>query len=74
LLDGADFEHVTVSWNGTRADMFVGEESSLRDLPMNAKATRIYRAAQMERYPALNPDCLPAVHGVAVLFEEIVWR
>ena len=26
LLDGADFEHVLVNWNGTRADMFVGED------------------------------------------------
>lgn len=74
LLDGADFEHVLVNWNGARADMFVGEDSSLRDLPVNDKATRIYRAASMERYPRLRPDCLPAVHGVAVLFEEIIWR
>jgi hypothetical protein len=74
ILDGADFEHVLVSWNGTPSDMFVGEESSLRDLPMNHKATRIYRARQLERYPRLHPDCLPAIHGVAVLFEEIIWR
>jgi hypothetical protein len=46
----------------------------LRDLPVNDKATRIYRAASMERYPRLRPDCLPAVYGVAVLFEEIIWR
>lgn len=69
-----DFEHVTVLWRGRRADMFVGENSTRPDVPVNNAATSIYRAATLARAPDTDPESLPRIHGVAVLFEEIVWR
>jgi hypothetical protein len=73
LLDGDDYEHVTVLWRGRRADMFVGENST-DNLPVNKAATSIYRAATLARSPGINAECLPRIHGTAVLFEEIIWR
>lgn len=74
LLDGDDFEHVTVLWRGRLADMFVGENSTRTDLPVNNNATAIYRAATLAASPGINAESLPRVHGTAVLFEEIISR
>jgi len=72
-LGGRRFEHVTVLHNGKRADMFVDECGAINRLPMNIEATDIYRAASMRANPDQDPDSLPAIYGVAVLFDERVW-
>lgn len=73
ILDGSDYEHLTVLWRGRKSDMFVAADSSLRDLPRNNEATDIYRAATLQRHPKTPPELLPMVNGVAVIFESIVW-
>lgn len=78
LLDGGDLEHVTVLYEGERHDMFIDElgATSLQPgypLPVNRRATEIYRAAWLAQHPGDDPDDLPAIHGPAVLFHRIVW-
>lgn len=74
LLDGGQPEHVTVLWDGRRADMFVDEDGVQKRLPVNVAATAIYRAAWLRRNPGTDPNSMPAIHGTAVLFERIVWH
>lgn len=71
-IDG-DWEHVTVLYQGKRADMFVDGESVRKGLPPNAKATEVYRAAWMAQHPGANPEELPAIYGPAVVFDRQVW-
>lgn len=73
LLDGHDMEHVTVLYDGRRADMFVDEMGGCIGLPVNDAATAIYRAATLRRAPLANPDALPAIFGPAVLVERLIW-
>ena len=65
-------EHVSVLWQGKRADMFVGDESALDDLPVNRLATEIYHAAGKQR--GANMAGAPVIYGPAVVFDQIVWR
>lgn len=74
LLPGAEYmERVHVLHNGTATDMFVDEMSQLKGLPRNERATAIYRAAWLQRYPYDDPESLPDIAGTAVLFERPVW-
>lgn len=71
-------EHVTVLYEGRRADMFVSEYGHMtlthrEPLPINDRATEIYRAAWLSRHPKDDPATLPSIAGVAVLFTRIVW-
>jgi len=71
-------EHVSVLQHGKRADMFVSEyghmQLTTRDpLPINPKATAIYRNNWLTQHPEADPAALPDIAGVAVLFERIVW-
>jgi hypothetical protein len=79
LLDGADLEHVNVlaDFNGGSdyrpADMFVDEIGLIKRLPRNEAATRIYRRATLLNNPAIEPERLSFIAGVAILFERKVW-
>lgn len=72
-LDGARMEHVTILLNGKRSDMFVDEFSRIHNLPRNEKATAIYRANWLSRYPETEPEEMPWIAGPAVVFSEMVW-
>lgn len=73
LLDGARLEHVAVLHEGRRHDMFVDEEFVSKGLPYNAEATEIYRCNWMTQHPDVDPESLPPILGVAVLFDRLIW-
>jgi hypothetical protein len=75
LLDGAPLEHVTVLYEDRRADMFVDEKGHVKAEPLqrNDRATEIYRANWLKHHPKDDPETLPWIAGVAVLFDRIVW-
>jgi hypothetical protein len=65
IIGGGWAEHVSVLYNGRPAHMFVDEEGSRKGLPVNLRATNIYRAyAQSRGIP--NPHFIV---GPALLFE-----
>ena len=72
---GNDIEHVNV-WHDSRyLDMFVDETGVEKELPLNEKATKIYRANTQAHEPNPEPeDEMPTIHGDVVLFMEKVWR
>lgn len=71
LVEGR-LEHVTVLFNGKRADMFVEEESA-KKFPPNEAATAIYHASSLSREPGADTSDWPKIYGVAVVFDQIVW-
>lgn len=79
LGDNEPLEHVTVLFEGKRADMFVSEIGHRRlttrpPLPRNDRATSIYRTAWMAQHPDQDPESLPTIAGPAILFSRIVWQ
>ena len=76
LLDGGDLEHVSVLFEGRRADMFVDELGHVKNPPlrMNKAATAIYRASKMKQQPHIDPEELNWIAGPAIVFSEIVWK
>ena len=73
LIGGGHIEHVSVLHDGARRDMFVDEEGRLKGMPRNERATAIYRTNWMTRHPDADPETLPHIAGVAVLFTRRVW-
>jgi hypothetical protein len=73
ILGAAYPEHVAVLHDGRRADMFVLEDGHGEGLPRNEAATAIYRAAWLRDHPADDPETLPWIAGLAVIFDRIVW-
>lgn len=78
LGEGEPLEHVAVLVGEARRDMFVSELGHVAlttrgPLPINFKATEIYRHNWMTQHPDDNPDSLPTIAGTAVLFHRIVW-
>lgn len=70
-----DPEHVTVWYDSRYLDMFVDETGVLKELPMNMRATAIYRANVQAHEPNPEPeDEMPFIAGNAVLFLEKVWK
>lgn len=69
----APFERVAVWHEDQALDMFVDETGQLKRLPHNAAATAIYRANTLRQRPETNPESLPTIVGVAVLFHRPVW-
>jgi len=71
--DDIEMEHVNVWHKGKYTDMFVDETGVLKGLPINPKATEIYRANVLahEVNPP-NPNDMPPIHGDALLFEQKV--
>lgn len=73
-IDGDDdMERVNVFWNGMYTDMFVGEFSAKRGLPVNIKATEIYRNNMLTHVEGTIADEMPMIYGTAVLFSRRVW-
>lgn len=70
---GHNFEHVSVLFQGALRDMFVDDMGAIWRLPRNEAATRIYRAHWLKHNPDSDPEKLPAIYGVAVLFHREVW-
>lgn len=77
-LNGEPLEHVTVLYNDARCDMFISELGHVHlttrgPLPVNTTATEIYRGNWMKRNPSDDPDSLPTIAGIAILFERRIW-
>jgi hypothetical protein len=58
--------------------MFVSEYGHMRlttreRLPINDRATAIYRNNWMTQYPDTDPETLPNIAGIAILFYRTVW-
>ena len=69
-----NIEHVTVLFEDNRRDMFVDETGALDGLPRNEATSAIYRANWLKRHPKQDPESLPPIYGVAVLFpDRQVW-
>lgn len=78
LGDGEPMEHVSVLWQGKRADMFVSKYGHMAldsrpPLPRNDRATDIYRTKWMTQHPDGDPESLLTITGTAILFHRIVW-
>jgi len=74
LLADQEFEHVTVWHDGKYTDMFVDEMGALVPLPVNLRASAVYRANVMaHQRPTPVEAELPFIYGVAVLFHRKVW-
>lgn len=71
--DRNDFERVAVLHDGKATDMFVDENGLLKGLPLNTKASAIYRANWLKQHPKVDPESLPPIVGPAVLFSRRVW-
>ena len=69
----AELEHVSVLWNNEALDMFVDDLGALLHLPVNPKATEIYRNNWLTQHPDTDPESLSAIYGVAILFHRKVW-
>lgn len=72
-LNGAHFERVRVWHDQQYLDMFVDEEGMIKRLPVNDRATEIYRANAIAHIPNAIPSLLPRIFGAAVLFHRRVW-
>lgn len=70
---GDYMEHVYVLHDGKQTDMFVNENGHMRKLPYNPRASAIYHAATIKRFPGVDPRTLPIIVGPAVLFHRPVW-
>lgn len=79
LGEGEPLEHVTVLHDGERRDMFVSEFGHMAltwraPLPINDRATVIYRHNWLTQHPGVDPETLPNIAGTAILFARWVWR
>jgi hypothetical protein len=70
----AEFEHVYVLWDDKPLDMFVDEQGQRKQLPLNPRATKIYRNNWMTQHPDADPESLPTVVGLALLFSRRIWN
>lgn len=73
---GTKFERVRVFWPRTYTDMFVDETGARKKLPVNYKATRIYRNNVIYFEKITNQEeiqDMPRIHGVAILFHSQIW-
>ena len=75
ILDPAKFDAAQVSRDDYR-DMFVDEMGHMREPPgrRNEKATWLYRANWLRVHPEDDPEELPFIAGVAVVFDRVIWR
>ena len=75
FLDGGRMERVRVLCPLALGytDMFVDEMGLCKGLPRNEVATEVYRNNHMIAFPDSDPEDLPYIAGVAVLFARPVW-
>jgi len=50
--------------------LLIDELAQTKGLPLNRKATELYREATLRLVPDLDPDTLPAVYGLAMWVRE----
>lgn len=63
-------EHVTVFWEGRYRSMYVDAQARLKHLPLNTKATEIYRNNVREHDPKnYQPKLMPWIAGPALLLD-----
>lgn len=78
LVDAENYpEHVNVFWKGKYTDMFVNEIGMILKLPVNKKATEIYRNNVVYHEKITDPliiNGMPKIYGPAILLSEKVWR
>lgn len=76
VLDPAKVGQYEVDPVADRRDLFVDEAGHMREppSPRNENATAIYRANWLRGHPGTDPETLPFIAGVAVLFDQIVWQ
>jgi hypothetical protein len=55
------------------SDMFVDEIGQQKRLPRNENATVVYRRNALLHQGVRDPESLPSIVGVAVLFERRIW-
>jgi hypothetical protein len=84
ILGTLDCEHVRVFWSWehggkpTYCDMFVDENGVAKSLSPNPAATEVYHNNVRHHDPRGlgSPEALavaPKIHGVAILFKDVVW-
>ena len=76
--DGEPIERVRILYGLDYTDMFVSELGHLTlstrmPLPINPMATDLYRENMVANEPDIDPDLLPVIAGVAVVFHRPVW-
>lgn len=60
---------------GRRLPMYIDEAAHTKGLPINARATALYRGFMALRYGIENADSFPKIAGSAVLFPDgIEWQ
>ena len=67
----ANLEHVSVLYQGQRADMFVDDMSAIEGLPPNPRATAIYHAAS--KAAGISTGNASQIYGTAIVFHRKVW-
>lgn len=69
-IGSGEMEHVTVFWEGRYRSMYVNARGRLEHLPMNTKATEIYRNNVREHDPKnYQPKLMPWIAGPALLLD-----
>lgn len=58
---------------GHYADMLVDEDGIPKGLPVNPAATTLYQHDWCIKNPGQNPNFLPSIFGVVIVFERKVW-
>ena len=70
---GRNYMHMAVLYREKKADMFVDDRGDVDGLPVNEEATKLARAYHLKHNPGVAAADLPAVYGVAALFDREVW-
>jgi hypothetical protein len=75
FLPGAgELQHLAILKPGSDgrevADMFIDELGHPKTQDRNEEATRLYRAGLLKHWPAGDPEVLPFVAGIALVFED----
>ena len=75
---GEPIERIRILYGLDYTDMFVSELGHLTlstrmPLPINPMATDLYRENMVANEPDIDPDLLPVIAGVAVVFHRPVW-
>lgn len=73
LLGCRAFEHIRMHVNGEPRDLFCDEMTGIKDMPVNERATELYRSLLLAANPHADPASLPRICGTVVVFDEQVW-
>jgi hypothetical protein len=79
LLGEAPLQREAVFYNGENTDLFHAplgfvETASREKLPLNEKATAVFLERWPELHPNDDPEGVRPIHGVAVIFEKMIWQ